>query len=81
MIVATGHSDRHVRGITDRIRECLHDFPNMTTSEEVSRDWALLDMGGDVLLHVMLPESRAFYSLEKLWSMSPKQDRKDDLNG
>ena len=75
MIVATGRSDRHVRGISDRVREVLRACPEVTVAEEASRDWVLLDIGGDVLLHIMLPETRVFYSLEKLWTMPMGQGR------
>ena len=78
MIVASGRSDRHVRGIADRIRECLRAGPKVSVAEEASRDWVLLDIGGDVLLHIMLPETRAFYSLEKLWTMPAQRRERAD---
>ena len=68
MIIASGRSDRHVRGIADLVAERVRAARAARVAEEASRDWVLLDLG-DAVVHVMLPETRAFYSLEKLWTM------------
>ena len=73
MVIASGRSDRHLRSIADRVRDRLRDTGFGRVPEERSRDWALLD-AGDVLVHVMLPETRQLYALEKLWSVAPAED-------
>lgn len=74
MVVASGRSDRHVRSIADRVVEGVRDARMGRVSEERSRDWVLLD-AGDVVVHVMLPETRQLYALEKLWSVPPAEAR------
>lgn len=72
MIVASGTSSRHVRAlanaVADKAREAGHR-PAGIEGEEGS-EWVLLDLQ-DALVHVMLPRVREFYSLEKLWCLSP----------
>ncbi|MCO4757773.1 MAG: RsfS/YbeB/iojap family protein, partial [Oceanospirillaceae bacterium] len=31
-------------------------------------DWILVDLG-DLVVHVMMPDARSFYDLERLWSI------------
>jgi ribosome silencing factor RsfS/YbeB/iojap len=68
MVVASGNSDRHVRSIADRVVERCKAAGFRPLGIEGQRDgeWVLLDLH-DLILHVMLPRTREFYALEKLW--------------
>lgn len=70
MVVASGTSNRHCKAIVDSVTQELskQDIrPVGTEGSGASSDWVLVDYG-DVVVHVMLPETRAFYDLERLWS-------------
>ena len=72
MVVASGRSDRHVHAIAKRVFEQMKAGQGPKCTQERSRDWVLLDLG-DVIVHVMLPETREIYGLEKLWSVTPSK--------
>jgi len=73
MIVASGTSTRHVaalaRGVQDEVKAKLKLKAIGIEGLETS-DWVLVDFG-DVIVHVMLPATRQFYELEKLWKVRP----------
>jgi ribosome silencing factor RsfS/YbeB/iojap len=68
MVLASGTSDRHVRSIADRVLERCKAAGFRPLGIEGQRDgeWVLLDLH-DLILHVMLPRTREFYALERLW--------------
>ena len=68
MIFASGNSTRHVRAIADSVVESAGESgrPALGVEGEDVGEWILVDLG-DVVVHVMLPEVRAYYELEKLW--------------
>nr|WP_026596241.1 ribosome silencing factor [Methylohalobius crimeensis] len=70
MVVASGTSERHVRALAENVVEKLseHHMKPLGVEGQHARDWVLVD-AGDVIVHVMLPETRAFYQLEKLWQV------------
>jgi len=79
MIVATGRSDRHVRALGDALLNyCKENDIDVLGSEgQESAEWLLVDLV-DVVVHIMLPRTREFYEIEKLWDLTPRRD--DDAN-
>jgi len=72
LVVVTGTSNRHVRSLAENVimeakNNGLH--PLGVEGQETA-DWVLVDIG-DLVLHVMLAETRRFYDLERLWSEGP----------
>lgn len=68
MIVASGGSHRQVMAIAENVvrRAKERGQRPMGVEGEQHREWILVDLC-DVVVHVMLPEVRALYRLEKLW--------------
>lgn len=67
-VIASGNSDRHVKSIADRVIHSAKAAGFRTHGLEGARDseWVLVDLN-DVIVHVMLPRTREFYGLERLW--------------
>jgi len=68
MVVASGNSDRHVRSIADRVIEKAKESGVRPLGVEGAREgeWVIVDLH-DIVVHVMLPRVREFYSLERMW--------------
>jgi len=73
MIIVTGTSDRHVKSLADNVVKDVKSKGLGVMGVEQDRSWILVDLC-DVVVHIMLEETREFYSLEKLWEIST--DRK-----
>ena len=71
MFIASGRSTRHVKAIADNLVTKLkkNKIKHLGVEGYTKSEWILLDYG-DLLVHVMHPDTRDFYSLEKLWDES-----------
>jgi ribosome-associated protein len=68
LVIASGTSNRHVRSLADNV--CMEakkqGLRPLGVEGEDAGEWVLVDFG-DVVVHVMLPATRDFYDLERLW--------------
>jgi ribosome-associated protein len=71
-LVCSGRSAPHVKTIADAIRERLKEdgVRPLHAEGQAESGWVLLDYG-DVLMHVFLEDTRAYYALERLWGDAP----------
>ena len=75
IIVATGRSIQHVKGIANNIKIEAKRLNMLVLGIEGSEssEWVLIDLG-EVIVHVMTKKTRAFYKLEKLWSVEEDEN-------
>ena len=84
MVIASGTSHRHVHAMAEQICEAARQqqFRPIGIEGEAENDWILMDYA-DVVVHLMMPQAREFYSLEKLWNNhlgGVVQHRRDTLS-
>lgn len=74
MVVASGTSSRHVRALAETARDAAKaaGYPVLGMEGDTASEWVLVDLV-DLVLHVMLPQTRALYRLEDLWSARPRR--------
>lgn len=69
-VIATGTSEPHLRAITDEVVSGVrqrHGVPTPAQDGIIPTNWIALDFF-DVVVHIMMEETRHHYNLEGLWS-------------
>ena len=78
-IICSGDSTVQVRAIAENVRDSCRDYGISVYNLEGldSLRWVLIDMV-DVVVHVFLPDVRAYYQLERLWGDAPTEYLDDE---
>ena len=81
MVVVTGTSDRHLKALCDYVVEKVKEqgVRPLGIEGNLGSDWVLLDLG-DVIVHAMTGQGRAFYQLEKLWSVDRPNEAEQEAS-
>jgi len=69
MVVASGTSTRQNKAMADRLGMKLKELgltAPLGVEGQQQGEWVLVDLN-DIIVHLMLPQTRLFYNLEKLW--------------
>lgn len=72
-VICSGENERQLRAIASDIRDGLDEAGIHTRRIDegsTASGWLLLDFG-DVIVHVMDVDQRAFYRLEEMWAEAP----------
>jgi ribosome-associated protein len=72
LVIASGNSNRHVKSLADNVIDVvkLNGQRPLGVEGQTGAEWVLVDFG-DVVVHIMLPATRDFYDLERLWTGAP----------
>lgn len=72
MIIASATSNRHVKSLAENVvtEAKANGIRSSSVEGGPTSDWVLVDLG-DVVVHVMMPATREFYDLERLWRETP----------
>ncbi|MCD4668464.1 MAG: ribosome silencing factor [Sulfurimonas sp.] len=65
-IIASSLGSRHTVALLDHLKKGLKPEENFNNVDE-SGDWIVIDLG-DILIHIMTPEYRVKYDMEKFLS-------------
>jgi ribosome-associated protein len=75
MVIVSGTSTRHVKALAENValQAKQHGYQPLGIEGENTAEWVLVDLA-DVVVHIMMPEIRDFYALEKLWSVGGRNN-------
>lgn len=71
MIICSGTSTTHIKSMSNNLIKAVKEngFTPLGLEGGDLANWVLIDLG-EVIIHLMLPDTREFYDLESLWEMN-----------
>ncbi len=77
MIVCSATSSIHSKSMANKVLRAARaeGVKAFGVEGEDDGDWVLIDLN-DVVVHIMMPSVREFYSIEKLWNMTEDARKK-----
>jgi len=78
-VICSANSGPHARTLSEYVTESLkknNDILPQKEEADSKNRWYLIDYG-DVIVHIMHHEERAYYAIEKFWSHACRIDRKE----
>ena len=82
-ILCSGDTDLQIKAITDNISSSVKSELQETPWHKEGDDhyqWVVLDYV-DVVVHVMSPERRGYYGIERLWGDAEREDVTEEMKG
>lgn len=78
MVICSGTSKRHLKTLAEQLVNRAKENSVEALGVEGTEDaeWILVDLA-DVVIHIMQPPIREFYSLEKLWTTAEEVREKN----
>ena len=69
MVIVTGNNTRHTRSMMLALIDLAPtlSFQKPQIEGDDHCEWILVNFG-EVIVHIMLPQTRQYYAIEKLWS-------------
>ncbi len=81
MMIASGTSKRHVvslaQAVSDKVKQS--GIEPIGTEGQSDGDWVLVDLG-ELVVHIMMPDARSYYDLERLWRFDSSEDEVVEAN-
>lgn len=80
MIIASASSTRQAKSLAHNVQEKLRELGVTITGVEGEHEgeWVLVDLG-DIVVHIMLQNTRDYYNLEQLWGAA--EGRRQSMAG